>query len=115
MEVPMQLVPFVLSGLGLATVVLTVLRPQKNTLIALRAVMGLVAVGSVFGVYQHILNNVAFELEIRPNDTLNEVLFDALRGANPLLAPGILALAAILAIAATYYHPALVSRPDRRS
>jgi hypothetical protein len=32
---------------------------------------------------------------------------DALMGANPLLAPGILALAGVLAIAATYHHPAL--------
>jgi hypothetical protein len=30
-----------------------------------------------------------------------------LSGANPLLAPGIMALTAALAIAATYYHPSL--------
>jgi hypothetical protein len=30
-----------------------------------------------------------------------------LGGENPLLAPGILAVAAMLALAATYYHPAL--------
>ena len=48
-----------------------------------------------------------FALEIQPNATTSEIVMDALRGANPLLAPGVLALAAILAIAATYYHPAL--------
>jgi len=37
-------------------------------------------------------------------------LIKAVSGGNPLLAPGILALAAIIALAATYYHPALVER-----
>ena len=35
------------------------------------------------------------------------MLLKALTGAAPLLAPGILALAGVLAIAATAYHPAL--------
>jgi hypothetical protein len=47
-------------------------------------------------------------LEMRPSAVWSDVWFEALRGAAPLLAPGILALAAIIAIAATYEHPALV-------
>jgi len=31
---------------------------------------------------------------------------------NSLLAPGIMALAALIALAATYYHPVLGKRPD---
>jgi hypothetical protein len=38
-------------------------------------------------------------------------LLEALTGAAPLLAPGVLALAGVLAIAATYYHPALGRTP----
>jgi hypothetical protein len=60
----------------------------------------------LIGIYEHIEHNLAFELEIRPNATAGQVFMEALGGASPLLAPGILALAAILAIAATYYHPA---------
>lgn len=56
---------------------------------------------------EHIEHNLAFELEIRPNATTGDVFFEALSGANPLLAPGILGLAAIVALAATYYHPQL--------
>jgi hypothetical protein len=55
----------------------------------------------------HLFDNFAFEREIRPNAALVDVIINALRGVNPLLAPGILALAAALAIAATYRHPVL--------
>ncbi len=109
-ESPIQLLPFLLCGIGLLAVLAALLRPRRGTLVALRLIMGLLAAGSVFGVYEHIENNLAFELEIRPGAGLGDVWFEALKGASPLLAPGILALAAILAIAATYYHPALERR-----
>ena len=49
-----------------------------------------------------------FELDIRPGATISAVLGDALKGAAPLLASGIMAMAAIVALTGTYYHPALV-------
>jgi hypothetical protein len=102
-----QLVPFVLCGLGLAVVLAALARPQRWALLSVRAVMGLAALGSVFGIYEHVEHNAGFYLEIHPDAALSEVLWGALSGANPLLAPGILALAALLAWAATYQHPAL--------
>ena len=106
---PVQWIPFVLSGLGLVGVTAVLITPQRKTLISLRAVMGLVAFGSFFGIFEHIEHNIAFALELRPNAVLIDVFFEALSGANPLLAPGILALGALLALAATYYHPSLNS------
>jgi hypothetical protein len=105
-----QFVPFVLCGVGLIAVVAALLRPRRAMLMALRWVMGLLMLGSLFGMYEHLANNFAFELEMRPNAVWSDVWFEALRGAAPLLAPGILALAAIIAIAATYKHPALRRR-----
>ena len=110
---PIQLVPFVLCAIGLLAVLAALFRPQRVTLLALRGVMGLLMVGSLFGIYEHLESNIAFELDIRPGVGVASVLIDALKGAAPLLAPGILALAGLLAIAATYYHPALVGRPSR--
>ncbi|NTU81466.1 MAG: hypothetical protein HGA45_19145 [Chloroflexales bacterium] len=107
-ESPIQLLPFGLCALGLVVVAMALLRPARGALIALRGVMGLLALGSLLGVYQHIAHNLAFELEIRPGAAAADVWFEALRGASPLLAPGILALAALIAIAATYAHPALI-------
>lgn len=101
-ESPQQFIPFLLCALGLATVALAVFRPRWATLLALRWAMAVVIAGSMLGIYLHIANNLAFELEIRPGAAAGSVLIDALGGASPLLAPGILALAGALAIAATY-------------
>ena len=108
---PVQLIPFVLCGLGAVAVAAALLRPRRSTLIALRAVMGLAIAGSGLGIYEHLASNFAFELEMRPSAVWSSVWFEALRGAAPLLAPAILALAAVIAIAATYQHPALARQP----
>lgn len=110
-ETAIQLIPFVLCGLGLIAVIAALLRPRRGTLVALRVVMGLLIAGSLLGVYEHVEHNLEFALEIRPNAALSDIWFKGLSGANPLLAPGILSLAAVIAIAATYYHPALGKRP----
>jgi hypothetical protein len=109
-ETAVQLAPFALCGLGLLAVAAALARPRRGTLIALRLVMGLLIAGSLLGVYEHIEHNLAFELEIRPNATASDVWLEALKGSSPLLAPGVLALAASLALAATYEHPALARR-----
>ncbi|HBY99071.1 MAG: hypothetical protein M5U01_22290 [Ardenticatenaceae bacterium] len=111
MESPIQFVPFILCGLGLTAILAVLCRPQRRTLLGLRGVVALLVVGSLVGIYEHGEQNLAFELEIRPNATAREVLPEALRGASPLLAPGILALAGVLALGATYSHPALERRP----
>jgi len=105
-----QVLPFVLCGLGLVVVLLVLIRPQHNTIRLLRWVMGIAFVGSLFGIFEHVEHNIGFALEIQPNAVVGDVFFQALGGANPLLAPGMLALAAMLAIAATYYHPMLLRR-----
>jgi len=106
-EDSIQFLPFVLCGLGLVAIVAVLLRPQRGTLRLLQGIMVLLIIGSGFGIYEHVASNWEFALEIQPNATMNTLIFKALGGANPLLAPGMLAFAAILAIAATYYHPAL--------
>jgi hypothetical protein len=113
-DYPVQLVPFVLCGVGLVVVAAALWRPRRGTLLALRGVMGLLMLGSLVGVYEHLANNFAFELEMRPSAIWSDVWLQALRGAAPLLAPGILAVAALIAIAATYAHPALARRDDGR-
>jgi hypothetical protein len=99
----------------LLTLLTAHLRPRRPMLLALRVVMALVVLGSLVGVYLHVESNLLFLREITPNATLREAVFGALGGANPLLAPGILALAAVLALAATYYHPALQKGEERET
>ncbi|MBI5563802.1 MAG: hypothetical protein HY870_02830 [Chloroflexi bacterium] len=105
-----QWLPFILCGVGLVAVGAALLRPQRPVLIGLRWLMGAVTLGSVFGVIEHIESNLGFVLEIHPDATTGQILAGALGGASPFLAPGMLGLAAVLAVAATYYHPALKSQ-----
>jgi hypothetical protein len=70
--------------------------------------MLVVIVGSLFGIYEHVSNNIAFEREIQPNSTSSHLIWKGLSGANPLLAPGTLTVAALLSLAATYKHSIIV-------
>ena len=106
-ESTIQLLPFVLCGVGFLTAGVTWYTPRKKTIRIHQSMMGLIAAGGFYGIYEHLSHNFAFELEIRPNATAGEVFWDALGGASPLMAPGILTFAAVLALAATYKHPAL--------
>lgn len=102
-----QLIPFALCGLGLVVCVVALFRPGRGALFAVRAVAAAAALGSLYGVYEHVAGNLALQREVNPTATGGEVLMGALDGGNPLLAPGVLTLAAALALAATYRHPAL--------
>jgi hypothetical protein len=106
----LQFIPFVLCGIGLVSVIAALLNPQRATLLALRGVMALVGAGGILGIALHLIRNLEFEQEIRPNAAVSELLVNTLKGASPLLAPGVMVFAALLALAATYYHPALGKR-----
>ena len=106
-EDAIQLLPFLLCTLSFLSIVMVLLRPQRATLRLMRWIVGITFVGSLFGIFEHVEHNYGFALEIQPNATTSTLLWKALSGANPLLAPGILAFTALLALAASYYHPAL--------
>jgi thiol:disulfide interchange protein len=106
-EDPVQFIPFVLCGLGMVAALAALARPRRATLWVLRACMALVVLGTLLGIYLHVEGNYALQREISPRAGASAALFGALGGANPLLAPGILAVAAVLALAATYRHEAL--------
>lgn len=103
----LQWIPFVVSGIGLLAVAGAWFRPGTTSLKTLRWVMVLVALTSFAGVYFHFSSNLAFTREINPSYSLMESLWPAMKGSHPLLAPGVLFLAGMLGIAATYRHPEL--------
>lgn len=106
----LQFVPFVLCVVGLLAVISALARPGARTLLALRWTMVVVALGGMFGAFIHLRGNLLFEQEIRPNAETGELIVAMLKGAAPLLAPGILMFGALIALAATYYHPSLGKR-----
>jgi hypothetical protein len=107
----LQVLPLMLAALGIVALLLALLRPGRASLIALRLVMLLVGLTGALGAAVHLLRNYEFEQEIRPNAAASELVMHTLQGAAPLLAPGVLLFAALVALAATYYHPLLI-RPD---
>ncbi|MDT0631870.1 hypothetical protein RQM47_14855 [Rubrivirga sp. S365] len=124
-----QVVPFVLIALGLGAVLWAHIGSRaggaqpggaqtagagRRALLAVRLTSALVVAGSVVGVGLHVRGNFAFEREIHPAAPLGGALWEAARGASPLLAPGALALAGVLAAAAMWRHPALRQTPPPR-
>jgi hypothetical protein len=105
-----QWLPFALCAAGVAAVAAAWLRPNRGTLWTLRLIMGAAAAGSLIGVYEHITSNLEVVRETKPALALLPALWQAAHGAAPFLAPGILAMAACVAIAATYAHPALADQ-----
>jgi hypothetical protein len=103
-EDAIQWVPFVLCGLGLVAILLYVLRKTPASIWFLRIVMTLMILGSVLGIYLHVSNNMALEREIHPNAPSSQIWRKGFGGANPLLAPGILAISAILMLLASYKY-----------
>src|SRR5687767_5246623 len=69
-----QWIPFGLSIAGSLTVLLVLFRPGRITVRVLRVSMGLVALGSLFGVYEHVEGNIAFAREIQPNSPTFELV-----------------------------------------
>ena len=102
-----QYLPFVLSGLGLVTLALAFFRPTRATLLILHWTMIIIAICSLIGFYEHMENNYEFQKEIQPNATTQAFVMATLEGANPVLAPGILTLGAVIGLAATYQHEVL--------
>lgn len=109
-----QLIPYGLAGVGVAAVAGVLHDATMLRLRVLQAVIVLLALGGVYGIYEHLTHNFAFELEIRPNATAGDVVGKAIRGASPLLAPGVLTVAAVLAGAALYRHPKLYGQSTLR-
>ena len=72
-ETLVQWIPFILSGLGIVAILAALISPQRLTLMALRLVMVLVVLGSLIGVYEHLVNNIGLELEVRPNASVGGV------------------------------------------
>ncbi|MFN8449963.1 MAG: hypothetical protein U0521_15605 [Anaerolineae bacterium] len=108
----LQFIPFALCGLGLITIGWALLRPERRTVLSMRRAMLVVMVGGIFGAGVHLFENLQFEQEIRPNAAVGDVMIATLKGAAPLLAPGILIFGALIALAATYYHPLLGQREE---
>jgi hypothetical protein len=97
-----QYIPFAVSALGVVAVVAALRVPGLRSIQFLRGVCALAIVASLIGGYKHFAANYELEAEVNASATMGTWIWGALFGASPLLAPGVLALAAVLAWAATW-------------
>lgn len=91
-----QLVPLVLIGLGLAA--LAGLRMSRSTTSErlFRALMLLFIISGGLGFALHYNGNMEFELEMYPSLRGAELVWETLRGATPVLAPGTMVATGLL-------------------
>lgn len=106
-ESPTHWIPHVALLIGLLSTVAVYVRPGPGTLRSFQAVMFICLVVGALGVYLHLQGNVEFALERDPSLTGTGLIWKALRGATPALAPGALAQLGLLGLLYGYRHPAL--------
>lgn len=100
-----QWIPHVALVIGLIATAAVYFRPAPATLRAFQAIMaGFLVVGAL-GVYLHLQGNVEFALERDPSLTGAGLIWKALRGATPALAPGALAQLGLLGLLYSHKHP----------
>jgi len=104
-----QWIPHVVLMIGLLSTVIVFLRPGPATLRAFKGMMVIFVIVGVVGLYLHYRGNVEFATERDPSLSGLRLLWKALRGATPALAPGALSQLGLLGLIYTYKHPSLVT------
>ena len=103
-----QWLPLAVLGAVLVATLLLFVRATAGMVQLFRAVMAAAAVTGVAGLVLHFTGNRAFELEMDGTMRGWPLVWHALRGATPALAPGALVQLGLLGLALTWRHPALI-------
>ncbi|HEV7838371.1 MAG TPA: hypothetical protein VGO75_09935 [Gemmatimonadaceae bacterium] len=93
-----QWIPHVTLFIGLLATAAVYFRPGRATLRAFQTMMIVFLIVGLLGVYYHLRGNVQFALERDPSLSGARLLWKALRGASPALAPGALAQLGLLGL-----------------
>lgn len=102
-----QKLPLIVMAVGVVVATMALLRPSRRTLRVLQSTMVAFLVTGLLGLYYHYTGNAEFELEMRPSMGGLELVWEALKGATPALAPGTFVQFGLLGILHTFRHPLL--------
>lgn len=100
-------IPHICLLLGLVVTLAVYLSPRTPVLRSFQAIMVLYLLMGALGVYFHLKGNIEFAMERDPSLGGLKLLWKALRGATPALAPGALAQLGLFGLLYTYGHPSL--------
>ena len=111
MEDPWQWAPIALLAAALPVSIWLILSPGFAIVRTYQTMMVLFVISGFVGQWLHYQGNVEFELEMYPSRQGLELVWEALGGAYPSLAPGTMTLFGLLGLVTCLRHPALHSRP----
>ena len=106
-ESALQWLPVAVLGCGLVIGIAVAVRPGRAALRTFQAVMAVFVGAGLLGVVLHFRSNLEFEREMDPEARGWNLLWIALHGATPALAPGALAQLGLLGLTFSFRHPAL--------
>lgn len=106
-EETVQFAPLAAILAGAVVLAAALWRPGPRTVAIARWTMLLLVLVAAIGVVLHFRSNVAFELEMEPDTRGARLVWLALHGATPSLAPGALAQLGLVGFLFTLGHPAL--------
>ncbi len=105
-----QWIPLIVLMLGTISSLVVIFRPGHTAIRIFQWIMASFLMAGVVGLYLHYRGNVEFALERYPDASGIDLIWKALRGATPTLAPGALAQLGLLGLVYTFRHPMLGDR-----
>ncbi len=105
-----QRTPLAALAAGLVLALWTLIRPTPRVLRNLRVIMALFVVVGATGLTLHFRGNLEFELELHASMRGLELVWEALKGATPALAPGTMILLGLVGLVYCHRHPLLGAR-----
>lgn len=100
-------IPWVVLAAGPPAIRAVLVHPTRRSLRAVRAYAAVAAAVAWWGAVEHLTANGQFAQELHPDWAPAQLVWAAVRGGVPALAPLTLALPPLLTAAATLGHPAL--------
>ena len=95
-----QWMPLVLLAAGLIATIAMFAHPNRPVRLAFRAVMMVLVIVGLLGIYLHFQGNIEFAREHDPAIKGLALVWESLRGATPSLAPGAMAQLGVLGLLA---------------
>jgi hypothetical protein len=98
--------PLILIGASLVALGWVLIAPRRAGVRVFQAIMALSCLSGAVGTWLHYRGNVEFELEMMPGLRGFPLFREAMSGATPALAPGVMIQLGLLGLAYTFRHPA---------
>jgi len=100
-----QWIPLIALGIGLVATIAVWMTPTRTTMRAFTAAMAVFVAAGLLGVYFHFAGNVEWAQERDPDLRGLPLVWKALKGAVPSLAPGALAQLGLLGLIFAWSRP----------